>query len=584
MPKCETSGYIASHRRLTESKPAMSLSIASLQRSPPWLAPLLLLCIGLLCSPAWSQSPITLNADAEVDIASRGQLYLAQEDTPPASPAALGAWLAKQKQVDRVSLFGGSYWFHATVQNDTQQTRWVIDPTGTLMERIEVRVYAPGQPVQSFITGYSANSSYMLHYGGNVELPIGAQAQVLLRIESRYFARYPSVYVASQAGYRKTVISENVLTLCALGAMLTLALYNMFVFIGVRDKSMLYYALYLLTATVSWALTLHVVSDWLGWRGLSWHYVAFFLGAVFNTMFFLEFLHLKEHAPRLAWIARCNILVALALMPICFLSVAYAHLLATAVISVTLTLALVSGMIRLGQGFLPARYFLAAFLALLLPAILILPANFGLVPSVMRNIELFTLLGATTDAVLLAFALADKIRLLGREKDNYLKQLNDALTQASTDSLTGIANRHAFDRTLHGMTVASTDAEAPQRIMLVMIDLDGLKRINDERGHAHGDALLREFAQALSVLKEDGMSVFRLGGDEFAVLGERPQEELARHKINQIEARLHDAGFPNCGISYGIAFGSEINSGSQLLMHADARMYLHKTTKRTQPA
>jgi len=544
----------------------------------------LALAAGLWCSLAWGQSPISLNADVEMEIASRGQLYAAQGDTPPTSHAKLGAWLAKQKPLERISLFGGSYWFVATVQNDTPQTRWVIDPTGALMERIEVCVYAEGHPMQSFVTGYNANSSYMLHYGGNVELPIGAQAQVLLRIESRYFARYPSIYVASQAGYRKTVISETVLTLCALGAMLTLALYNLFVYFGVRDRSMLYYALYLLTATVSWALTLHVGSDWLGWRGLSWHYVAFFLGAVFNTLFFLEFLRLKEHAPRLAWVARGNMFVALALLPICFLSVAYAHLLATAVISVTLSLALVSGMIRLAQGFLPARYFLAAFFALLLPAVLILPANFGLVPSVMRNIELFTLLGATTDAVLLAFALADKIRLLGREKDDYLRKLNAALTQASTDSLTGIANRHAFDRALSTMTLAASDAEAPQRIMLVMIDLDGLKRINDERGHAHGDGLLREFAQQLSVLKSDGMSVFRLGGDEFAVLGDRSQEDLARHKLNQMERQLHEAGFPDSGISYGIAFGSEINSGSQLLMHADARMYLHKTTKKSPAA
>ena len=552
------------------------------QRAVPWLRALVL-AGGLLCGAAWGQSAISLNADAEVEIASRGQLYIAQDDVPPATPAALTAWLARQKTVERVSLFGGSYWFHATLLNDTLQTHWVIDPTGTLMERIEVRVYVPGQPLQSFITGYNANSSYMLHYGGNVELPPGAQVQLLLRIESRYFARYPSVYVTSQAGYRKTVISENVFTLCALGAMLTLALYNLFVYFGVRDRAMLYYALYLLTATASWGMTLHVASDWLGWRGLSWHYVAFYLGAVFNTMFFLEFLHLKEHAPRLAWVARGNMFAAIALLPVCFISVAYAHLLATAVISVTLTLALVSGMIRLGQGYLPARYFLAAFFALLLPAILILPANFGLVPSVMRNIELFTLLGATTDGVLLAFALADKIRLLGREKDEYLKQLNHALTQASTDSLTGIANRHAFDRAIAAMTTAATDAETPQRTMLVMIDLDGLKRINDERGHAHGNALLREFAQQLSSLQADGMSVFRLGGDEFAVLGERNQEDATRLAIGDMERRLHAAGFPNCGVSYGIAFGSEINSGTQLLMHADARMYLHKTTKKSPP-
>jgi diguanylate cyclase (GGDEF)-like protein len=572
---------------LTELKAAMSLSFTPLLQAPAWLRAVALaggLLLGLCGGTASAQSPISLNADVEVEIAARGQLYVAQEDMPPPQARELASWLAKQKQVERVSLFGGSYWFHALVQNDTLQTRWVVDPTGTLMERIEVRVYTPGQPVQSFVTGYSANSNYMLHYGGNVELPPGAQAQILLRIESRYFARYPSVYVASQASYRKTVVSENVLTLSALGAMLTLALYNLFVYLGVRDRSMLYYALYLLTATASWAMTLHVASDWLGWRGLAWHYVAFFLGAVFNTMFFLEFLKLKEHAPRLAWMARGNMFVALALLPICFLSVAYAHLLATAVISVTLTLALASGMIRLGQGFLPARYFLAAFLALLLPAILILPANFGLVPSVMRNIELFTLLGATADAVLLAFALADKIRLLGGEKDHYLQQLNHALTQASTDSLTGIGNRHAFDRVLSTMTTNAIDSEAPGRTMLVMIDLDGLKRINDEHGHAHGDGLLREFAQQLSVVKNDGMSVFRLGGDEFAVLGDRSQEELARITLQHVERKLHEAGFHNCGISYGIAFGSEINSGSQLLMHADARMYLHKTTKRTQPA
>ncbi|HET7793323.1 MAG TPA: 7TM diverse intracellular signaling domain-containing protein [Rhizobacter sp.] len=549
-----------------------------------WLPLLVLLGASLHGSMAAAQPAVSLNADAETEIANRGQFYQALDEAPPPSAADLPAWLSKQKPVERVSLFGGSYWFYATVQNDTLQTRWVVDPTGTLMERIEVRVYTPGQPVQSFITGYSTSGSYMLHYGGNVELQPGTQAQILLRIESRYFARYPSVYVASQANYRKTVASENVMTLCALGAMLTLALYNLFVYFGVRDRAMLYYALYLLTATASWGMTLHVGSDWLGWRALSWHYVAFFLGAVFNTMFFLEFLRLKEHAPRLAWVAKGNMFATLALTPVCFLSVAYAHLLATAVISVTLTVALVSGMIRLGQGFLPARYFLAAFFALLLPAILILPANFGLVPSVMRNIELFTLLGATTDAVLLAFALADKIRLLGREKDEYLKRLNDALTQASTDSLTGIGNRHAFDRALSAMTTSAADADAPGRTMLVMIDLDGLKQINDKHGHAHGDGLLREFAQQISVLKSDGMSVFRLGGDEFAVLGDRSQEDLARHTLHLVERKLHEAGFPDCGISYGVAFGSEINSGSQLLMHADARMYLHKTTKKEPPS
>jgi diguanylate cyclase (GGDEF)-like protein len=552
-------------------------------RSFPAFLGLLLLCGLMLGTGARAQAPVLLSPDTEIDLMSRGQLFLAETDDVPPGVQDLPGWLERQKVVNRVNLFGGHYWFHAAVQNDTAQTKWVIDPSGTLIEHVDVFVYLPGQPTQSFATGYRADTAYMAHYGGDVTLPPGSVAQVLLRIDSRYFARYPSVYAATQASYRKTVISENVLILSALGAMAVLALYNLFVYFGVRDRAMLYYACYLLCATVSWGLTFNLGSDLFEFRQLGWHYTAFVLGAIFNTLFYLSFLQLKNHAPKLTLLSRLNIGIMVAMLPVCFFSIPYAHFTATAVISTTLTLALVSGMVRLGQGFLPSRYYLAAFFALLLPALLILPANFGLVPSMVRNVELLTLLGQTADGVLLAFALADKIRLLGREKDAYVTQLDQALTQASTDSLTGIANRHAFDRALGAATSSATDPDVAQHAMLVMIDLDGLKRINDEQGHAHGDRLLRDFARQLETLTARGMSVFRIGGDEFAVLGERHQEEATRRAIHVMEETLHADGFSECGISYGIAFGSEINSGSQLLMHADARMYLHKTTKKGPP-
>src|SRR5205085_8008324 len=116
--------------------------------------------------------------------------------------------------------------------------------------------------------------------------------------------------------------------------------------------------------------------------------------------------------------------------------------------------------------------------------------------------------------------------------------------------------------------------------MLVMIDLDGLKRINDEHGHTQGDALLCEFARLLGTLKNDRTAVFRLGGDEFAVLGDSSQEAAVRAAMTEFEACLQAAGFVGCGVSYGMAFGSETRSGSQLLIRADGRMYQHKTAKR----
>lgn len=529
------------------------------------------------------QAQSTLKADPAfpLELMRHGALYLANGVPPPEGVHALEDWLGRLERTNRVSLFGGSYWLHAVVRNDSPTTRWVVDPHGSLMEDLKVRVYVPGEPTQRFDAGYRAlDSQYMLHYGGNVALPRGATAHVLVHIESRYFARFPSVDLVSEASYHKTVVSENVLTLAALGALMTLALYNLFMFYGTRDKALLYYSLYLLAATWGWGLTFHIGAEWLDFRGLEWHYIGFFLLPVFNTLFYLEFLQLQRLAPRLVLASRGVIALSLVLLPTCFLALEYAHALATLVISLSLSLALVAGVVSLASGFLPARYFLAAFLALIVPATFILPANLGLIQSPVRNTELLTLLGGTADAILLAFALADKIRLMAQQKDEYLLQLNRALDQASTDYLTGVLNRHAFDRILGAAMAPERGDEDVHRVMLVMIDLDGLKRINDEHGHTQGDALLCEFARQLQTLKSESTHVFRLGGDEFAVLGDAASEPAVRAAMADFESCLHAAGFKGCGVSYGMAFGSETRSGSQLLIRADGRMYQHKTAKR----
>jgi diguanylate cyclase (GGDEF)-like protein len=533
-----------------------------------------------LVAPAHAQGSVLADPARAVDLLRLGHLYEADGSAPPADVQHLDGWLAGLKRTPRVSLFGGSYWLHAVVRNDSSVAQWVVDPHGSLIERIDVQVQAPGRPLQQFTSGYQADTEFVLHYGGSVVLPPGSQSVVLVHLESRYFARFPGVDLVDAASYRKTVVSENVLALAALGALITLALYNLFMYYGTRDKALLHYSLYLVAATVAWGLTFHIGAQWLGWRDLRWHYVGFFLLPVFNGFFFVEFLQLPRLAPRLTRATRANIVLSLALLPSCFVALPYAHALATFVISLSLALALIAGVVSLASGFLPARYFLAAFLALIVPAMLILPANLGLVESPVRNTELLTLLGATADAVLLAFALADKIRLLALQKDDYLLQLNRALDQASTDYLTGILNRHAFDRLMAAAMAPERADEEVHRVMLAMIDLDGLKRINDVHGHTQGDALLCEFARLLVTLRDDRTSVFRLGGDEFAVLGDAAAETRVRTAMAEFEACLQAAGFADCGVSYGMAFGSETRSGSQMLMRADGRMYQHKTAKR----
>jgi diguanylate cyclase (GGDEF)-like protein len=543
-----------------------------------WILALALLLWALCASATTPPAPVPLDPAGEVDLLPHGRLYEADGSAPPAAAEQLGGWLSRLKPATGVDPLGGRYWLHAVVRNDSSVTRWVLDPHASLVERIEAHVLQAGQPPQRFSSGYVAEQlQYMLHYGGNVALAPGAVAHVLLYLESPYFARTPRVGMITQAGYRSVVLTENLLMLWALGAVLTLALYNLFLFWGTRDRALLYYALYMLSLLAGWTLTLHIGAQWLGWHDLRWHYVGLFLLPVFNPLFCIHFLQMRRLTPVLTRLAWGIVVLSLLLLPSCFLALSVAHLLCSAVISLFLPLAIVAGWKSLRSGFRPARYFLAGFLVLAAPGAILLPANLGFFDTPVRNPELLSLLGCAVDGLLLALALADKIRLLAHQKDEYLHRLNHALDQTRTDHLTGILNRHAFDQML--AQAAGHGAAGARRVLLAIIDLDGLKTINDTQGHTQGDALLCAFARLLETLRDEGMAVFRLGGDEFAVLGRADDAGRLRTALPMLEARLRAAGFHDSGVSFGLALGHEAPSTEALLHLADERMYAHKAGK-----
>ena len=420
----------------------------------------------------------------------------------------------------------------------------------------------------------------MLHYGKNLSLPPGTNGQLLLRFDSPYFASFPGFEWLSAAVFKHRVAWENVLTLIAFGALLTLALYNSFIFITTGDRAYLYYGLYLSAYFLAWAFTFHLPAELFDLHNLQLHYIFFFLLPILNTLFYMEFLGLEKRAPRLAAWSRVNYWLPLLLLPSCFIAQSYAHMLATLVISYWLVLALISSIVCMRSGFRPARYFVFAFIALLLPGIVILPANLGLLPDLVRNSELFTLIGGTFDAILLALALADKIRILSNDKDEALQSLHKMLAMTRTDHLTGIANRHAFDQDFNQVFDSPPQELDGSQTALYLIDLDGMKRINDMHGHLSGDKLLCTFAQYLSKLEVDDCKVYRIGGDEFTVIAPMDSKNNLNIALANIEKQLRESEFSGVGISYGIANAHECQSMHDMFSLADKRMYEYKTSNR----
>jgi signal transduction histidine kinase/DNA-binding NarL/FixJ family response regulator/HPt (histidine-containing phosphotransfer) domain-containing protein len=420
----------------------------------------LLLMMMLMAAPApvRAQAPAApadsrlgqavLTGTAPLDLMRSARLYRAAPAAPgsvpfPASAGALPAFLATLSPAGEVDLLGGGYWLHARLRNDTRHTAWVVDPNDTLIDAVETRIYGPGGAVQQLVSGYRAPHEYLLHYGKDIELQPGESYEVLIHFSSPFYARTPVFAVTQRDAYRQLVARENFLIIGSIGALLALAVFNFFIYSYTRERAPLYYALYVLCYAAGWGLTFHLPADLFAWHNLHVHYIPFFLLPVLSTLFYRTFLQLRDTAPALYKLSTVNIVLPLVLLPSCFVALSWAHTLATIVIMIWMTMALVTGIMVWRKGYQPARFFVLGFVALMLPGLLILPANVGLIPAAVENAQLFTLLGGTLDGVLLAFALADQIRLLRNHLEQRVNERTAELTEAKEHA--EIVSRHRID-------------------------------------------------------------------------------------------------------------------------------------------
>lgn len=156
----------------------------------------------------------------------------------------------------------------------------------------------------------------------------------------------------------------------------------------------------------------------------------------------------------------------------------------------------------------------------------------------------------------------------------------DLHRQARTDALTGLANRTAFAEALDR---AAEDPAA--RFSVAFLDLDDFKVVNDERGHAAGDDVLRTVASRLqAVVRADDLCA-RLGGDEFAVLLRDLDPgcvgALADRLVESVVEPVPVAGGPvRVGASVGVAHRAPGEDAEQVVQHADVAMYAAKAAGR----
>ncbi|MFA9465466.1 MAG: GGDEF domain-containing protein [Velocimicrobium sp.] len=147
------------------------------------------------------------------------------------------------------------------------------------------------------------------------------------------------------------------------------------------------------------------------------------------------------------------------------------------------------------------------------------------------------------------------------------------------DELTGIHNRKALRDAIYTMEMDESDSS----YILVMIDLDDFKKLNDTLGHIKGDQCLIEFGKILKENSNDAMT-FRYGGDEFCILF---QNQMLQDVVKICQRIQYDLEKANIGkefefpltASFGIAVYSKHMDSAELFMNTDKALYESKVKK-----
>jgi diguanylate cyclase (GGDEF)-like protein/PAS domain S-box-containing protein len=161
------------------------------------------------------------------------------------------------------------------------------------------------------------------------------------------------------------------------------------------------------------------------------------------------------------------------------------------------------------------------------------------------------------------------------------KQLEEKLRYQSThDTMTSLFNRAFFDE-----AVENFDPAVSPTASIIVIDVDGLKVVNDQEGHKAGDKLLQKVALILKESFRTKDSIARIGGDEFAILLQETDEVQLnqaiirlRHNLEEANARLPES--EQISFSIGGATTTPSRGLNQAVMLADMRMYHQKRRKK----
>jgi diguanylate cyclase (GGDEF)-like protein len=522
-----------------------------------------------------------------------------------------------------------AWWLRIDLAADPEAARdWLLDIAFPTLDNIEY--FGPGgeHRVAGDRLPFAARPLLHRNFVFPVRLDESGVGSIWLRVVSEGTLTIPVRLWRHEAFWQESLSSYAMLSVY-FGMLLALAAYNLLLWFSLRDHNYLTYVLFAISMAVG-QLSLNGLGnqflwpDWPVWGNLAFS-TGFATTGFFGALFTRGFLETRRNLPRLdgAIIGLAGLFALCAVAPL--LAPYRLAAIMTSLTGVSFSLIAVVAGVRCWRAGQPgARVFILAWTALLLGVMVVGLRNLDLLPTTFISFYAIQI-GSAVEMVLLSFALAERINDLQREKDaarseaittrqelvaalqrseidlerrvaartGELESLNAKLREnerqlqalAHTDALTGLANRLLLDARLEQSMQHARRSHG--QVALLMVDLDHFKAINDSRGHAIGDEVLRSMAERLRAAVREVDTVARIGGDEFVVVlssigGAADAERLAEKLVAGIGEPMRVLGMPiECSASIGVAlFGGGELTAAELLRRADRAMYVAKEAGR----
>ncbi|AJD47043.1 sensor histidine kinase [Isoalcanivorax pacificus W11-5] len=417
----------------------------------------------------------------------------------------------------------GPQWFLLRLNNLSAQQDWLLQASRPHLDYLDLYQLSPdGTLLSHYLIGDRVpfDSRPVPHRALVLPLTLSpGENLVLLRAQGRNVIEMP-VAIMTPLALQQRDSRHQLRYGFYYGAMLIMCLFNLLIFVSMRDRSFLLYVLYLGTLGLNLFARDGLAYQWLWPQAPWWNHhslpVLNLLSVVFSILFARSFLQLSRYRPQLDRVLLFSALAIACMAPLALVHFGFWIQASTALVLPWVIIIMLIAGSQARRGYRSARYFLLAFMTLAVGTSLYVLKVFQLLPGSWL-LEQAMQLGATLEALLLSFALANRMTTLKEENERIQREANEVLEQRVRERTREL--NEALSARSEFLAVMSHEIRTPLNGIIGTLDLLRDSGLNDAQ------------QQHLHVIEQSGNSLLQLINDvlDYARIeaGKMPLEETA---------------------------------------------------------